>query len=512
MRRSILLAASASIFAAPAVAETPRTDKVLAAHTHVFSACPMTPRHALQKQREAQQEALPLIIGTLLAGIAGDLVKTGLSAAGEALEAASREQGFVAQGQGPYFAGTVTKAKSVSDPARFEPGERCLVLYLPAKDEPIDKLFSEAAADRPEETDRLTWQRASAEAASAPETQVAPAESERDAAANAEKEKEEKKTKYLDEETHSKRAWINTFEELGIINAPSIYVEARLMPSKEGLQLVPTFVWYRKAFKGAPKAKAKAEMHLSLATPKFEAGAAPGAIGTVFSGARLALPEISPGEILDGEELRGTRSAWLPNRPTEGYVDDLVEAKNALLAGVSTKKAELDKAKLAEAKAKRLADKKPNDLDLAYAYKEAERERKAIEIASIATSEQWSADSEAVRAGATNVQMRFVVIRDANKFGLALAKALGNQAEAAGKAVTEELTPQGPKPEWSADKTAYITAMEDVAAKQRAYDAALAKGESEPIAVAAADLKISKAKANEAAVKLKMVLPYPGLF
>ena len=473
MYRTLAVALSASVLTVPGIASAQRTDLVSPARAAVFDSCPMTPTTAMQGEREAQEEIFGALIGTLLAGIAGDLVKSGLNAAGDALEAASREQGYVVQGQSQFLAGKVTKAKSLSSLAGFKPDERCLVLHLPDKGAPIASLFSDVAAKAPNNS-HFAWQ--------------------------------------SEEMGLGQDDWEVKFASVGITSAPQVYVEARVLPGKEALRLVPTFVYYRTKIKGAPGTVAKSELHLSLATPEFEAAAGPGAIGSVHAAARIEMPQIKPGDMLDWRDLRGMGSVWLPNRPTAGYVDKLVEAKNSLATQFEVKVAELTKAEASLVKTQRLLARKPADLDLRDAVADAVVERDTAKKAASDAGGEWSLDKETARAGASNVQMRWVVIRDANKFGLALAKALKGQAEAAGKLVAEKLTPQGPEPEWTADKTAYLEATNNVEAKQRAYDAALSNGEASNIAVAAADLRIAKAKANEAAVKLDMGLPYPALF
>lgn len=473
MYRTLAVALNVGIMTMPGLAYAQRADTVSQARAEVFDSCPMTPNTAMQSERESQKEIFGALIGTLLAGIAGDLVKSGMNAAGDALEAASREQGFVAQGQSQFFAGNVTKAKSLRTLARFEPGERCLVLYLPDKGASIASLFSDVAAKAPSNS-HFAWQ--------------------------------------SDEMERGRDAWVKEFEGVGITSAPQVYVEARILPGKEALRLLPTFVYYRRQMKGAPGTMAKSELHLSLATPEFEAAAGPGAIGSVYAAARIELPQIKPGDMLDWRDLRGIGSVWLPNRPTAGYVDKLVEAKNSLATQSEVKSAELTKADASLSKTQRLLARKPADPDLRDAVADAVVERDAAKKAAIEAQDEWNLDKATARAGASNLQMRLVVIWDANKFGLALAKALKGQAETAGKLVAEKLTPQGPKPEWTADKTAYLEATNNVEAKQRAYDAALSNGEASNIAVAAADLRIAKAKANEAAVKLDMALPYPALF
>lgn len=109
---------------------------------------------------------------------------------------------------------------------------------------------------------------------------------------------------------------------------------------------------------------------------------------------------------------------------------------------------------------------------------------------------------------AVNVKARLVIIKDANKFALAIAAAMKGSADAAATAVTKELTPSTA---WSTDATAFITAQTAVDGKQRDYDAAVTAGDTAKSATLGDELRVAKAKLNEAAAALNRPLPYPDL-
>lgn len=450
-----------------------RVETTAPAVLAVGSKCALTPSSEIDKQRESTKEFFGAALGGILAAVAGDLVKTGVTAVGTALEDASREQGFVFEGAATYHGGQIdiTQAQGApSNPvpakASYNPGLRCLHLFVPGAGQ-INTIFSDP--NWVEAGGKFDWLGD-------------------DAAA-------------IDKQKEARASLLN----MGVSGPPLFYSEIVLIPTKEGFVARPMLVWYRSQLAGVrTKGPSAAEMHLLFATPSFDA-AKPG-IGTGFAGARLNLPKLAPGQLVLWDQLRGAASVMLPPRPTTGHIDTSVQAFNASVAAVGTAKAELKKAQSAHRAAKRLvaSDPKPaaKEAEILAAEAEAQGEL-ALQMAQQAIS-----DPQSVRAGATNVQARFVIIRDENKFGMALAKALKGQAEAVGKAATEVLAPS---PDWLPADTAYLTALNDVEAKQRAYDAASAAGEAAAILSAGHALQLAKAKTNEAAVASKKAIPYPGL-
>lgn len=473
---AIVLAVAMS---ATASAQAQRAETVTTAIVAVADTCALTPDAVFNKGGESTKEAFWALFAPILAAFAGDLAKSGVNALGDALEQASREQGFVAEGAAGYHAGQIdfiqpmTKAADGSDiavgwpNALFTPKRKCLHLAVPGADA-IDLIFSDAVLTA-DNAPGFDWRAADPKAATA-----------------------------------AQKTSRNRLVALGITNRPVLYAEILLLPGKEAFVARPLLIWNGSGLKGAPKSASAAELHLLFATPGFDA--AKSGIGTGFAGTRTSLPKLAPQQVLGWDALKGKTSILMPLRPSTGYVDNSVTAFNTAVTQVATAKAALRKAESAHAAAKRLAARgnKPESVEALILAAEAEEEAKrALQIAELTIADRQSAE-----AGAINVQARVVIIRDENKFGMALAKALKGQAEAVGKATTDAIAP---KPDWTAGDTAYLTALQDVELKQKAYDDALAAGDAAATVSAAHALKLSKAKANEAAVASKRQLPYPGL-
>lgn len=437
----------------------------------MFSApdCPITPDGVLKGEQGATKEILPLLIATLIAGVAGQLATGGINAAGDALEQASKEKGIVSEGTTSFYMSRLVLADKKSKVARIEPQAICLVLFSEGSGD-LDDLVNERALINLKDV---------AIASGTPPLKLFGKDSEREDV-------------------------LGVLRKHGLGHIPSIYTEVRILSTDEGLYLRPVLIWYRDKLAGAPPGSANAEYHLNLATPGSGTGA--GDIGTTFAGARMILPKIRPGQILSWVELKSATSVMVPLRPSAGFVDTKLAATNTIYAQFATRNKELAVANSAflAAQTKDKAKSTPETRDALRTTGEALKE---------ATAEQKAA-AEQVTAltgsdvGATNAKGRFVVVKDANQFGLALAKALKGQADAAGKAVTSALTPE---PTWAASDTAYVTAKSDLDGAQRDYDAALTSGDSGNIAKAGDALLLKKAKLNEAAAGLNRALPYPNL-
>jgi hypothetical protein len=118
--------------------------------------------------------------------------------------------------------------------------------------------------------------------------------------------------------------------------------------------------------------------------------------------------------------------------------------------------------------------------------------------------------SGSLDGGITTAVVRFSAIRDANKFGLAVATALKGKAAAAGTALTTHLT-EAPPPAWTAADTAFVLAMSNVATAERAFNVAQKVGGNAAIIEKGLALRNAKAEANQAAAAAKKPLPYPDL-
>lgn len=472
------VAASALAMSMASIGSTAAAERAEdVANVRMFShdSCPLSQF----KQEDASagtQEFLGAVMAGLLSGLVGNLVQSGLNAAGDALEQASKEKAIGIEGTASFNAYAVSLPDAKVRTARLGGRPQCLILY--SADEgpdmrPISEIPGALGGIR------------------------------------------------LDQYAAFENGMLRTAEDNllrrnGVTAIPRIYVEAAVIPGDEGLRIEPRLVWYRKAPKGAPTKKAAAELHLSLAVPGLPADN--NQIGTIFAGTRVQLPPVQPGGVLDRLALANRRSVYLPLRPTAGYVADQLAATNATFAALTTAKSEKKKADRTLEAAQRKLAAKPGDADAKEAVTVATvtaEDAKEAETLAQKSVDDLKAQADMLKAGlgATNVKMRFVVIRAPNAFGLALAKALKSQAETTGTAVAKGLGDElKAKPDWVADDTAYVTALNEVATKQRAYDDAVAKGDAAAMAAAAGDLTIAKAKLNQAAATINRPIPYPHLF
>jgi hypothetical protein len=430
-----------------------RAEEIDAVHMLWQPSCPLTPTSLTDVETKMTKEFLGAAIAMALGGIAGDLVKSGVTAAGDALEQASKEKGFIAEAVATVplirLANRTEVGGKLATLNRLSP---CLVMYANGSTGDISKLG------------------------------------------------EDPLVKALDLTADTITDATKLLQERGVTRLPSLYVEALVLSYPEGLVIRPSLVWYREKLSGAPKSAAAAELHVALAVP----GASD--LGTLFSAARLPLPNIMPGQLVSWNALASYRSPMLLPRPTAGFVETTVAAANAAYATFGTREKEKIVAERSLAAAQARHSTKPTD-DTAAALRIATDAltdaQSALKIAEAEAASVKSAD-----IGSSNVKLRFVVIRSPNEFGLALAKALKGQAEAAGKAVTDGLKST---PDWTAADTTYLTARVSVDAKQREYDAAVAAGDSAAIARIAGELAVVKAKLNEAAAGSNRPLPYPSL-
>jgi hypothetical protein len=115
------------------------------------------------------------------------------------------------------------------------------------------------------------------------------------------------------------------------------------------------------------------------------------------------------------------------------------------------------------------------------------------------------------RFGSTNVEARLVVIREPNAFGLAIANALTTRATTLGTEVAAELRPDPPSAAWTAADTAWVNAMNAVAAARAAYDTALGGGNAQTILTSQIALRNAQATANQSAAASGRTPPYPDV-
>lgn len=480
------------VVALPANAQTARPEAVTRAMLSIERGCPIT-APLDDAQRAARPARMLPILGALVAGVAGNLVTSGINALGNALEAASQEKAFVGEGVGSFTAYRIDNGGKPTDKWRTipdlevevlpdgEPGpvpdgttpetaERCLMLVIPAN----------AAAKG----------KAGAPALTAANLQAA----------------------FSASGISQKRA-VNAearLKALGLTELPALYIEAELVAASDGMAIKPVLIRYAAPMPGAPKGTTATELDVSFALP----GAPDTAdIGTVYALARMPLPKMMPGAandtaatVLNRSALEAYASVVVPMRATTGSADTALTARNGAVTAIDTKKAEMAQLK----EALRLAQRKLDQNHDASKTQELTNARYDANLAytdAIAVQAKLiqAAHFDVLLAGSTNVKARFLVIRDANQFGLALAKALKAQADATGKAVTDKLTPQAA---WTTQDTAYVDAENAVKAAQRAVDDAITAGETSKVPGLQDAVTSAKAKANEAAVASRRQLPY----
>lgn len=292
---------------------------------------------------------------------------------------------------------------------------------------------------------------------------------------------------------------------------PALYIEARMERTSDGIRIRPVYLWYNEALRGAPESAAAAELQITFATPESSDDSS---LGTPFAFVRIPLPYMAPGsEQLFGDEVLGLQSITIPNRPRDGSAATRLAAVQALEAAVDTRAAELQSA----TNALRAAERRVRTGSTAALLEAEQDARTTAESAGTAHRQALTARDEAweniargrnVDLGTTNLEMRFIVTRDANQLGLAIARALGDQRARVEDAVTAGLATN---PEWASTDTARLEAMLAVATKQRELDSALADPQSTNVQALRDQLLILKAKANEAAVAAGEAVPFPGL-
>lgn len=410
-----------------------------------------------------------------LAGMAGDIISAGFGALGAALEEASREKGLNVVGTTNYqfyqmkVSGTtfdaVTRPQIVVEPRMPD------LLLHPTNSLPCLILSYRAKGSK------------------APTAVLDP------------------ELKAADFDRSTFKGIESQWESFGLPASPDVYVEAELQSRGDGFLVRPTLVWLRAPLEGAPRNKRLAsELHYAFSVPGTASGST---TSTPFAVARIRLPPMSSGTLLRAKDLGGYLSPVLPLRPRSEVSDQWATAiSNAYSAWLAAVRTESDsQAKLPDAQAKAVAPKatdtdKQAMRDLNYRIEDALRTK-----AENATTLNRLLSSTVRNVGATNVNVRFTMVRDANRFGLAIAQALTARGATLGQSVTAALTAS----EWTAADTQYLIAMDAVATAQRALDAARQQSDQDIIFAAEQTLRLKKAEANTAAVTAKRSLPFPGL-
>lgn len=447
LRNTVILITASCLWSACGHAQA-RVDSEAVGVAVVLDSCPLTP----QADFDLDKQSVESLGGVFLAGVTGDVVEAGMNALGAALEEASREKGFSAVATTSfsfYQVGVEPDGNAIRFAPRLKSESLCLVIALSSTDDRTDAT--------PVPTEYLTGLNADG---------------------------------------------LTTWGSKGLPRDPDLYVEAALQLRADGFVVRPGLIWYRRPFANAPKRALPAELHIAFSTP-----AAPTAEnGAAFGLARIRLPPMAPGAPWKYAQLRPYVSPVVPLRPTTGSPDkfktDFVDAITAVKAN-RDEITGLERALARERKAPKPEQAKVDEL---------EDKLRDVKAKTAALEEKRAAVMGApVYAGSTNVQARFTVVRNANQFGLAVAKSLQTRSKALGEAVTQRLTPETHADAWNASDTNYVTTMSTVETAQRALDTANAKGDPDEIFAAQLTLRNAKASANAAAAASDRPLPYPNL-
>lgn len=458
---SLLIGLVALSLATPAVAE--RGETSVSGRLVVADECLLSDMDGLSGELAQRQEGLGALLLPILSGIAGDLAGSAVEGLAGAIQEASREHAYTAAGSDGFLAGEISPAdRAVATRWSFTAEKKCLMFHVPGDREAADPntMFVTEARSH-----RLIVNTDVAEAdliAGLPRAGIGPL-------------------------------------------APSVYVEVALIPEGDAYFLRPMLVWYREALSGAGSRSRPTEMTVSLATPSYQNDG--DALGTLFALARFHLPRMRPGEApYRMEELAGLSSSYVPVRPQAGTIASRVNAANAVDAAVVTASTAL-LASQRTLEAARVKLSETNDAENRAAFVVArDGALDAQRTYDLAIARQGELQSQTV--GTTNARVSFIVIRDANRFGLAIASALGAQKDAVDQAVSSAVAGQAP---WRQLDTAYLTKMLEVQTKQAAYDAALLEEDPAAILAARNELLIAKANANEAAIAAGEDPPFPDL-
>lgn len=474
MRKSSAYLLALAIAAWGPLAHAQRADTISSARVAVLPECVVAPVASTQTEQASsagRESFVALTLGMIAANIAGQLVTSGVNALGDAIDNASAEHGYIAEGSTNFLFYDVRHAAEKRKLADLRLSKACLILWVPG-DKGAPTIASDPKLRELNTTNGKTLP-----------------------------------LRIFDD--GSSEASATALEALKITAAPKVYVEAELIPLQEGMIVRPVLAWYREALPGAPKKAGISQFKATFATPSAASGSID--IGAVFASVEVPLDKMEPGKALGPLELAGRAYFAVPVRPTSGVVDATLASINLRYTAVSTLTAETAVAQraydAAATKAARLNT--PESKEAAAVAKGAlDDKTKDLAKAQEDLDKLRSDDAEYPRhIGVANVKARFVYIKDANKWGQAIAKAIKSQAATAGTAVTNELKP---KAEWAATDTALLSAQIAVRAKQTEYDEAVASGAA-TVPRLKDELTVLKAKANEAAVAAGSPPPYPGL-
>lgn len=456
------LIACALVAATPAGAQT-RGESLVQGAARVSRDCLLTTRTFInQKNTLLPPEES---VGAVVAAFAGQVVSGGLTALGGVLEEAAREHAFTGAGNASY---------GFYNFGEIDPTAAGLATTAPRQSLCLTFAVPEAGTQfkPPEEIPSLTLTGPNGTSATSA-----------DLAAK------------------------------GLPRRPALYVEAILEQRADGFVVRPVLIWYRAPIAGAPTRALPAELQVTFSVPS--SGGAETANAATFAIARIPLGSLMPRATAYGfDDFRLTSSPILPLRPRAGSTDALALALVAVETELAANASELRTLERQLPRARALAQAAGAKPETVAAYhllldRKAEADRLAPLIAARRTTLRTQAG--AATLGSTNAQVRFVLVRDQNRFLAVIAAALKSQATAAGTLATNALTPQTNADAWTAADTAYVQAMTAVDQRQAEVDLVLATGDAAKIVAANAALRNAKAVANQAAAASDRTIPFPGL-
>lgn len=456
MTMTIRLAASpVAIGLLLCAASASAADAPITARAVVRDNCIVTRAEATDVDVDTQRtESVIGILGTALGGFAGDLFSAAGDALGSALEEASRERTFSATASAAFDFYEIERAVAEEHKdVRIEPRlsrarSLCLMMFVPA----------------------------SARAATAPIEALVSNDTDTGALPD---------------------AW----RGVGFGDNPGLYVEAELQLRADGFRVRPVLIWYRTPLPSAPSRALPAEIHVVFSTPG--APTAESASGETFAVARIPLPQMGPRAApYFASELYALASPVIPLRASTGSPEDVRTSLHADISAEAENRAEI-------ARLRRAVSRTEGDTKLANEEALEAAEARTARIRAIA--ERARSLSYPLPVGSTNATIRFAVVRDANAFGMAIARALRTRTQTAGASLATELAPRSAADAWTAEDTTYVTEMTQVAAAERALDAARLGNDAEVVFTAEQALRIARAEANAAAAAAGQRLPFPSL-
>lgn len=500
-------AALLSLQAAPSLAQTSRAETQVQAVVAVTDGCLLSgPAATAGDLKSLGGHGGPgAAIATFGAQVLGDLVSAGAGLLASALEEASRERAFVYSGRSSFdFYRFQQETTAAPDPGSTEgslaspptlvavspsTGGQCLIIAVP--DPAVAAEAARLNIDPPALTDAQI-------AALAGLPNVRPAE----------------RLDGVARDPNAELTGQDAWAALGLPPQPALYLEAELQSRPDGFRVRPVFFWRRAPLPGARNRALPTELHVTFAVPALATDQAP--MGTPFAVARIPLPALSPAEssILPAEALRPYASEVLPMRPLAGSPTTALTALTTAQAAATQNQQDIRVAERTEARARVLAAAPDATAAAVAAWRLAQdqledntRARSGLVDRATGLAEE----AVGARLGSTNVQARVVLIQDANRFGLALAKAIRDRSPAVGAAITAELTPQSRSEAWTAADTNYVTTMSTVQSKADALARAVAAGDANLVLTARLELQNAQAAANAAAAASDRALPFPNV-